>query len=163
MKKERSAIDDKIKSLEAEIAKNDTTKQDPSGELVSIAEVVLQPFSHYIELQGRIDAEENVTVTPQMPGVIDAIYVTVGQTVLKGQVLAETDHDAMQKNISTLESQLNFAKEVYSKQKALWDQKIGSEIQFLSAKNNVESLEKTIDAAKEQIAMAKMVSPITQL
>jgi membrane fusion protein, multidrug efflux system len=159
LKKERSAIDDKIKLLEKEIALNDTTKKE-GGELVVVTEIQPAVFTHYIELQGKIDADENVMVTPQMPGVIDAIYVSVGQSVSKGQVLAVTDNDAMVKNIETLESQLAFAKDVFNKQKALWDQKIGSEIQYLSAKNNVESLEKTIAAANEQIAATKLISPI---
>ncbi len=159
LKKERSALDEKIKSLEAKIAETDTTAA-KEGELVAVTDIVTQPFTHYIEVQGKIDADENVVVTPQMPGVIDAVYVTVGQSVTKGQVLAQLDNDAMQKNIETLESQLSFANDVYLKQKALWDQKIGSEIQFLSAKNNVESLQKSIDAAKEQMAMSQLVSPI---
>lgn len=161
LKKERADLDDKIKKLEADIAASDTTKKEEKGELVVVTEAVAQPFTHYIEVQGKIDAEENVMVTPQMPGVIDAVYVTVGQSVSKGQVLAELDHDAMQKNIATLQTQLNFATDVYNKQKALWDQKIGSEIQYLSAKNNVESLQKSIDAANEQLTMSKLVSPIS--
>ena len=160
LKKERSEIDDKIKTLEKELALNDTTKSD-KGELVVVTEIQPVAFTHYIELQGKIDADENVIVTPQMPGVIDAVYVTVGQSVSKGQVLAETDNDAMTKNIETLQSQLAFAKDVFNKQKALWDQKIGSEIQYLSAKNNVETLEKSIAAANEQISATKLISPIS--
>ena len=160
LKKERSALDDKIKAIEKELALNDTTKSD-KGELVVVTEIQPIPFTHYIELQGKIDADENVMVTPQIPGVIDAVYVVVGQSVSKGQVLAETDNDAMVKNIETLQSQLAFAKDVFNKQKALWDQKIGSEIQYLSAKNNVETLEKSIAAANEQISATKLISPIS--
>ena len=160
LKKEHADITEKIKKLEKEIADADTTAKEPKGELVVVSEINTQPFIHYIEVQGKIDAEENVIVTPQMPGVINAIYVTVGQNVSKGQVLASTDNDAMKKNVETLESQLSFAKDVYNKQKALWDQKIGSEIQFLSAKNNVETLEKSIAAANEQLTMSKLTSPI---
>lgn len=160
LKKERSALDEKIKSLEAEIAKNDTSKG-KAPELVVVTEIQPAPFTHYIEIQGKIDADENVLVTPQMPGIIQAVYVTTGQSVVKGQLLAEMDNDAMRKNIETLESQLSFANELYKKQKALWDQKIGSEVQYLSAKNNVETLEKSIAAAREQLTMSKLVSPIT--
>jgi len=161
LKKEKAEIEDKITALEKEIALNDTTAKVEGGELVVVTEIQPQQFAHYIELQGRIDAEENVMVTPQIPGVIDAVYVVVGQSVSKGQVLAETDNDAMVKNIETYESQLNFAKDVFNKQKALWDQKIGSEIQYLSAKNNVETLEKSIAAAREQLSATKLLSPIS--
>lgn len=162
LKKERADIDKKIKDIETELAKNDTTKK-KEGELVVVTEIQPQPFTHYIEIQGKIDADENVLVTPQMPGVVQAVYVTTGQSVSKGQVLAELDNDAMRKNVETMESQLSFAKDIYNKQKALWDQKIGSEVQFLSAKNNVETLEKSIAAAREQLSMSKMISPITGL
>lgn len=161
LKKERDEITGKIKSLEEEIAKSDTTVKAPEGELVQIAKVAYAPFTSYIELQARIDASENVLVTPQMPGVIEKIFVTEGQAVSKGQTLAELDNDAMVKNIETLETQLNFARDVYNKQKALWDQKIGSEIQYLSAKNNVETLEKSLAAANEQLESTKMKSPIS--
>lgn len=162
LKKERTELDKKIKDLEAEIAKTDTAKKG-NPELVVITEIQPQAFAHYIEIQGKIDADENVLVTPEMPGVIKAVYVTAGQSVSKGQLLAELDNDAMRKNIETLESQLGFAKDMYNKQKALWDQKIGSEVQYLSAKNNVETLEKSIAAAREQLNMSKLTSPISGL
>ncbi|MEZ5012923.1 MAG: efflux RND transporter periplasmic adaptor subunit [Chitinophagales bacterium] len=161
LKKERSALDEKIKDLEKSIALNDTSKATKDPLLVSFIEAKTQTFVHYVEIQGRIDANENVTVTPQIPGVISSVYVHEGQNVSKGQVLAETDHAAMQKNVETLQTQLAFAKDVYNKQKALWDQKIGSEVQYLSAKNNVETLEASIAAANEQIAMTRLVSPIS--
>jgi len=160
LKKERTEIDAKIKAIEAELALSDTTQKTDASELVTVVPVTTQAFTHYIELQGRIDADENVTVTPQMPGVIAHVYVSVGQAVKKNDVLADTDNEAMKKNVETLESQLSFAKDVYNKQKALWDQKIGSEVQYLSAKNNVETLEKNIAAANEQLEMSKLVSPI---
>lgn len=162
LKKERADLDKKIKQLETELAKNDTGAGKP-GELVVITELQPRQFTHYIEVQGKIDADENVLVTPQMPGVVQAVYVTTGQSVSKGQVLAELDNDAMRKNIETIESQLSFAREIYNKQKVLWDQKIGSEVQYLSAKNTVETLEKNIAAAREQLSMSKMISPITGL
>jgi RND family efflux transporter MFP subunit len=161
LKKDRAELDKKIKTLEAEIAALDTAAKEPLGELVEIAELTYAPFVSYIDLQAKVDASENVTVTPQMPGVIEKVYVTEGQAVSRGQLLAELDNDAMIKNLETLETQLGFAKDVYNKQKALWDQKIGSEIQYLSAKNNVEMLEKSLAAAKEQLDMTKMVSPIS--
>ena len=99
LKKEHANITDRIKKLEKEIAEADTSKKGAKAELVVVSELATQPFVHYIEVQGKIDAEENVTVTPQMPGVINAIYVSVGQSVSKGQLLATTDNDAMQKNV----------------------------------------------------------------
>jgi RND family efflux transporter MFP subunit len=162
LKKERTELDNKIKTLEAEIAKSDTSKKG-NPELVVVTEIQPQAFAHYIEIQGRIDADENVLVTPEMPGIIKAVYVVAGQSVSKGQLLAELDNESMRKNIETMETQLGFAKDMYAKQKALWDQKIGSEVQYLSAKNNVETLEKNIAAAREQLNMSKLTSPISGL
>src|SRR6185295_13161800 len=84
-KKQKKELDDKIKKLETEIAKGDSSRSEKAI-LVSVTEATPATFVHYIELQGRVDAEDNVTVTPQMPGTIQNVYVTVGQNVKKGQV-----------------------------------------------------------------------------
>lgn len=159
LRKERAELDGKIKQMETEIA---AESGEPQGKkkLVGISEVGKSSFTRYIEIQAKVDAEDNVLVTAQMPGVVQRVYVTEGQAVTKGQILAETDNDAAKKNVETMETQLRFATDVYAKQKALWDQNIGSEIQYLTAKNNMETLQKSLDAAKEQLEMSKMISPI---
>ncbi|MBC8173937.1 MAG: efflux RND transporter periplasmic adaptor subunit, partial [Chitinophagales bacterium] len=161
LRKERKDIDEKIKTLEIEIAKETGDSAEVKSELVIVTDVTTQPFVHYIELQGKVDAEENVTVTPQMPGTVQKIFVSEGQSVSKGQILAKLDNDAMQTSITTLQTQLTFAKDVFNKQKNLWDQKIGTEIQYLSAKTNVEGLENQIASMNEQLKLSNMVSPIS--
>ncbi|MFI5171466.1 MAG: efflux RND transporter periplasmic adaptor subunit [Chitinophagales bacterium] len=161
LKKERSALDEKIKTLEEQIKAVGGDTIETKKELVTVATIVEAPFTSYIDLQAKVDADQNVTVTAQMPGTVQRIYVTEGQNVSAGSTLAELDNDAASKQLQTLESQLSFAKDIYAKQKSLWDQKIGTEVQYLSAKNNVETLEKQLDAAKEQLEMSKLVSPIS--
>lgn len=160
LKKERATIDEQIKKLEQEIALEGGVINSGKKILVSVQEAAPQPFIHYIEMQAKVDADENVTVTAQMPGVVKRVYVTEGQAVSSGQLLAELDNEAARKNVETMESQLAFARDIYNKQKALWDQQIGSEVQYLTAKNNVETLEKSLAAAKEQLEMSKLLSPI---
>jgi RND family efflux transporter MFP subunit len=127
---------------------------------VVITEAKQVEFNHYIEVQGKVDGEDNIAVSAQMPGTITAVFVKEGQSVRKGQVLAQIDNNVMQQQLSNMEQQLEFVTNLYNKQKTLWDQKIGSEVQFLTAKNNKESLEKNLAALKDQIEMTRIKSPI---
>lgn len=159
LRSERSAIEAKITALEEEIAKTDTTSNE---KLVEVIVTPLQPkvFKTYIEVQGRVDADENVSLSSEIPGTITKINVKVGQEVSKGQVLAETDARALYQQVADLQNSLDLAKQVYDKQKNLWDQKIGTEIQFLQAKNTKESLELKMATLNENVRMSKIISPI---
>lgn len=158
LRSQKAEIETKIATLEAEVAKSDTTKE----KLVDVIAMPLtsQLFKTYIEVQGRIDADENVSLSTEMPGTVTRINVKVGDEVSKGQVLAETDARATQQQIADLQTSLDLATQVYQKQKNLWDQKIGTEIQYLQSKNTKESLENKISTMQEQVRMSKIVSPI---
>jgi membrane fusion protein (multidrug efflux system) len=160
LKKQKSDIETKIASLEEEVKKTDTTVT--KEKLVEVVATPIQPetFKTYIEVQGRIDADENVSLSTQMPGTITQINVKVGDAVTKGQELALTESRAIQQQMSDLQTNLDLAKQVYDRQKNLWDQKIGTEIQYLQAKTNKESLEKKISTLQEQLRMSKIISPI---
>jgi membrane fusion protein, multidrug efflux system len=156
---QRDQISDQIKTLQDEIAKGDTLSV-VKGNRVAVTELKLTPFNHFIEVQGKVDGDENVSVSCQSGGTIDQIFVKEGDHVSKGQVLAKLDDKVMQQSLKELQTSFDFVNSMYEKQKALWDQKIGSEVQFLSAKNNKESMEKRIATLKDQIALATMTSPI---
>lgn len=157
--KERDKLNEKIAVLEKEIvASGDSATY--KYKVVTVLNVANQEFNHYIEVQGRVDGDENIAVTATMGGQIQKVYVKEGQSVKVGQLLAELDASVLKKNLTQVESQLVFVKDVYEKQKALWEQKIGSEIQYLTAKNNKESLENSINALKEQIELSRIKSPI---
>lgn len=160
LKKQKSEIDAKITALEDEIKKSgaDSTKE-KSVEVIAQA-ITPQIFKTYIEVQGRIDADENISLSTQMAGTISQINVKVGDEVTVGKVLAETDSRAIQQQISDLQTNLDLANQVFQKQKNLWDQKIGTEMQFLQAKTTKESLEKKMSAMQEQVRMSKIISPI---
>jgi RND family efflux transporter MFP subunit len=161
LKKEKSDLDTKIDSLEAQITRmgGDSVK----GKTLEVVATPIAPqiFKTYIEVQGRIDADENVSLSTEMPGTITQINVKVGDEVSKGQVLAETDARATQQQISDLQTNLDLATQVFNKQKNLWEQKIGTEIQYLQSKANKESLEKKMSALQEQVRMSKIISPIS--
>ncbi|MEO8760243.1 MAG: efflux RND transporter periplasmic adaptor subunit [Bacteroidia bacterium] len=159
LKKDKSEIDSKISTLEEELAKTDTTNKEKATEVIAMA-LTPQTFKTYIEIQGRIDADENVALSSEAPGTITKINVKVGDQVTKGQVLAETDARAYQQQMQDFQTNLNLAKEVYDRQKNLWDQKIGTEVQYLQAKTNKESLENKMGSLQEQIRMSKIISPI---
>ena len=130
------------------------------GTRVAVAELKPTTFNHFIEVQGRVDGDENVNVSAQMGGNVDQIFVKEGDHVSKGQVLAKLDDKVLQKNLVELQTGYDFANNMYEKQKALWDQKIGSEVQYLTAKNNKEGLERRIATLKDQISQMSITSPI---
>ena len=160
LRKQKSEIDAKITAIEDALHKagGDSSTQ-KAAEIVAIP-LALQTFKSYIEIQGRIDADENVSLSTEVPGTLTKINVKVGDKVSKGQVLAETDIRATQQQLADLQTNLDLAKQVYDRQKSLWDQKVGTEIQYLQAKTNKESLENKMNALQEQIRMSKIISPI---
>ncbi len=164
LKKQQTKTADEVKQLEEEIAKLDTgaTKQE-KAKLVAITPVVTEDFSHYIDLQGKITSDNISYVAPRgAPGVVKAIYVKEGQFVKKGQLLLKLDDAiarqsivAAEKSLDGLKTQLAFAKNIYERQKNLWDQHIGSEVQLISAKNNVDALENQLLSAIENVKVAR--------
>ncbi len=160
LKASAKTISEKITKLEAEIAKLDTThKKEKSMEVKAVA-LSSQIFKTYIDVQGRVDADENVALSAQMPGLVTRINVKVGDEVSKGQVLAETDASAINQQISDLQTNIDLARQVFQKQQNLWNQKVGTEMQYLQAKTNKESLEKKLSLLHEQLRMSKIISPI---
>ena len=158
LKKQHDQIAEQIKKLESELKVNDSTSTKLTD--VMVTEVQPSEFNHYIEVQGKVDGQDNVAVAPQMPGVVTAVYVKEGDVVRKGQVLAQLDDNVIQQQIAGVKQQLDFATSLYLKQKSLWDQQIGSEVQYLTAKNNKESLEKNLATLHQQVEMYKIKAPI---
>lgn len=158
LKKQQAELQAKITKLEAEIAKTDTAKAKTS--IVAVEPVTLTPFRNEIEIQGKVDADENVTLSAEMGGTVTKINVKVGDEVRKGQVLAETDNQTIMQGMQELQTQLDLATTLYQKQKNLWDQKIGTEMQYLQAKTQKEALERRMATMREQLDMSRIKSPI---
>jgi RND family efflux transporter MFP subunit len=162
LKKQQSAIDEKIKSIENS---GDLSVKDPPDtakfRFVGVTRIKPDTFDHFIRVQGRLDGEQNVSVFPDVPGIISEKFADVGQDVYKNQILATIDAKQYVSQLQGLEAQYKLAADLYEKQKRLWDQKIGSEVQFLQSRTNKESLEQQISSLKDQIEKFKIKSPVT--
>jgi membrane fusion protein, multidrug efflux system len=158
LKAEQKEINDKIAKLQAELSKGKEKDKSKSA-VVSTTEVSTSPFIHYIEVQGRIDSDKNVMLTAKSQGTITRVFVKEGQQVKKGQVLAQIESSVLEQGIAELRSNLEFASNVYEKQKKLWEQKIGTEIQYLQAKSNKESLERRMASMREQLELTRIIAP----
>jgi membrane fusion protein, multidrug efflux system len=158
LKKKRTELNNKIAALEAEIG---TTGVPEAAKEVSVYQVVASTFKNFVEVQGKVDAEENVQVTPEAAGVVTRVYAKVGQNVSRGQVLAQIDDKVLDQNLAELQTQLQLANTLFQRQKNLWDQKIGTEVQFLNAKTQKESVERRIATLRSQASMYKIKAPIS--
>lgn len=158
LKEQKNTIEKRIEELEGQLAAKDTSQG--KQVLVRTMSVVTEVFKTYIDVQGKVDADENVSISSEMPGTITKINVKPGSEVTAGQVLAETDARVIQQSISDLQTNLDLVTQLYEKQKNLWEQKIGTEVQLLQAKTNKESLEKKMSTLQEQLRMSKIISPI---
>ncbi len=154
-------LSEEISTLEADIARLDPSIGDRVRiAAVSIEEVKPSVFQHFIDVQGAIEAKDNVLVSPQSAGRVTAIYVKEGQTVNAGQRLAQIDDAVMVASMAEIETQLTLAEDLRDRQQRLWDQGIGTEVQLIEAKNRVESLERRLATQKEQISLSSITSPI---
>ncbi len=161
IRKEISSLQERARALETEIATLDTTATDGKLKLVEVLDIKPELFQGYVEVQGTVDAEQSTIATAQMPGVITRVAASVGQQVSAGQVLAEIDNSLMKQQVAQAQQQLDFLTTLYLKQKSLWEKGIGTEVQYLSAKNQKEAMEKNLAAAKEQLNMTYIKSQIS--
>jgi RND family efflux transporter MFP subunit len=160
LKKQALALNGQIASLEKELEQAGA-KDQAKAVLVSIAPIINQDFNHFIELQGKVESESVSYITPRAGGgQVKALYVKRGDRVKKGQLILQLDNSmikqsaaAAAQNIETIKAQAALAKSVYEKQKNLWEQNIGSEIQLMTAKTNADASASQLKAATEQLGM----------
>ncbi|WP_227006278.1 efflux RND transporter periplasmic adaptor subunit [Rufibacter latericius] len=162
LKKQQAELTTQITQLETELQKEGKGPA-PKVAAVPVSVMSVQPetFRHYLEVQGRVDFDQNVMVSPKVPGVLTSLRVDPGNRVSRGQTLATIDAGPLDQQIAALRPNLDLARTVYQKQKNLWDQKIGTEIQYLTAKNNVESLERQLAAMQAARAQYIVKAPIS--
>ncbi|HKL39742.1 MAG TPA: efflux RND transporter periplasmic adaptor subunit [Cryomorphaceae bacterium] len=156
LKSVRTELDDRILALEREIAEKDSTVED---KLVTGITAGKDAFKHYFEVYGNVQSDKSAVINAENSGVVQSIKVSEGESVKKGQTLIMQDVDLIQKNMAEVETQLDLAETLYEKQKRLWDQNIGSEVQFLEAKNRKESLENSLATLREQRQRSSVVAP----
>ena len=161
LRQQQTVIADKIKNLEDELKKSGKDSINTEKfKFVGLTAVKSDIFDHFVRVQGKLDGDLNAAVFAEAPGTVSAKYADVGQKVVKGQVLAQIDDQQYRSQMQSLETNYKFASDLFDKQKRLWDQKIGSEVQFLQSKTNKESLERQIASLKQQVDKFKIKSPI---
>ncbi len=155
---EQQEITSKIQELDKAIASLDTIKKLPLVTTITAKDTL---FNHYLEIQGSVDTKQNLVIVAEASGTINRIFVKEGQRVTQGQLLASIDDGGLSQNLAQLEVQAALAKTTYDRQKKLWDQKIGSEIQFLQAETTYKAQQNSIAQLKKQIAKSQVTAPFT--
>lgn len=165
IQQKRDELTSQMTEVEAEIQKLDAKLKEINPErnipLVTSYKVETEEFNHYLELQGNVETKKNVVLTAEMAGVLEKIYVEEGQKVAKGQVLARIDDGGLNQQLAQMQTQLELAKTTYERRERLWDQQIGSEIEYLQAKSNYEGQINAVNQMKSQVAKSAVTAPFS--
>ena len=154
----KSALQAEITKIEEALATLDTKKEEALVAVMTLKDTL---FNHYLDIQGNVDTKENIIVQPEFSGTLTALTVKAGQKVAKGQILGRIDDAGMSQQLAQVQTQYELAKTTYERQKNLWDQKIGSEIQYLQAQTQMNSLQKSINQMKAQLAKTVIRAPFS--
>jgi RND family efflux transporter MFP subunit len=155
---EQQVLLDQIKSLDKALSQYDTVKKVP---LITTFIAKNEVFNHFLEIQGNVTTKNLIVITPEYNGILINVYVKEGQKVSKGQLLANIDDGGLGQQVAQLQIQSELAKTTFERQKRLWDQNIGSEIQYLQAKSTYESQAKAVSQLNQQIAKTKVIAPFS--
>jgi RND family efflux transporter MFP subunit len=156
--KQKSEISAKIKTLQAELKSE--SKQEAKVAYVTAQTVNPGLFNHFVEIQGDVSSDNNIYIPAESNGLVKRIFVTEGDKVVEGQILAKLDDIMIKRQINQVKTNLTLAKVVFEKQERLWNKNIGREIDYLQAKTNKESLESQLEILNEQVAKTEIHSPI---
>lgn len=162
LERQREDLTQKIEKLKQEIAQ----KANPGAKREKVMNVEISPvekgiFRHFIQVQGTVESDNNVLVSPQSSGIVKKIHVQAGNRITRGQLLVELDGAILESSIAEVENGLMLANTIFERQQRLWNKNIGSEIEFLQAKNNKEGLEKRLATLEEQYKMTKIFAPLS--
>jgi len=162
LERQRDALSAKIEKLKTEMT-SESVPGEQTGRTVPVKTMLLQPaeFKHTIQVQGTIESDNNILVSPQSPGLVEKLHVTVGDVVSKGELLAELDGAILESSIAEVENGLQLASTIFERQQRLWNKNIGSEIEYLQARNNKVSLERKLATLREQYNLTKIQAPIS--
>ena len=156
LSKQQSDLAIKIDQLDAAIMKLDPNKNFPLVATLTVNDTV---FNHFTQVQGDVATKENIVIYPEYSGTLTRVYVKEGQRVKKGELLAKINEGGLESQLGQLEAQASLAKTTFERQKRLWDQNIGSEIQFLQAKTNYEAAQSAVNQLRSQLAKTNVRAP----
>jgi membrane fusion protein (multidrug efflux system) len=163
IKSKKAALDAKQQELSVELKqlndRLDALNEDKNIPLITTFTAKETVFTHFIELQGNVQTKQNVLIYPEMPGILKSVFVKEGQNVVKGEILARIDDGGMSEQLAQLTANAQLAKTTYERQKRLWAQKIGSEIQFLQTKTSFEAQSSAVNQLKSQLEKAVIRAP----
>ncbi|SHG91876.1 efflux RND transporter periplasmic adaptor subunit [Winogradskyella jejuensis] len=155
---QQQELSKKIKQLDDSLKVLNPERNVP---LVTTITAKTEKFNHYLELQGSVETKQNLVLTPEMGGILKQVFVKEGDNVSKGQILARIDDGGLAQQKAQLQIQSDLAKTTFERQKRLWEQKIGSEIQYLSAKSSYEALEESVNQINQQLAKTAVRAPFS--
>lgn len=155
---EYQSLSAQLKQLEAKIKVLDPQEKIPLITTFAAKETV---FNHYVELQGNVSTKQNLVIFPEYSGILTRVYVKEGQYVSKGQQLAKIDDGGLSQQVAQLQIQADLAKTTFERQERLWNQKIGSEIQYLQAKSNYEAQQKAVNQLQQQVGKTIVRAPFS--
>ncbi|MFT4697908.1 MAG: membrane fusion protein (multidrug efflux system) [Flavobacteriaceae bacterium] len=151
-------LSNQVKQLDVAIAKLDTVKKIP---LITTFTAKQSVFNHFLELQGNVQTKKNILIYPEMSGILTKVFVKEGQKVSKGQLLARIDDGGLRQQVAQMQIQADLAKTTFERQERLWNQKIGSEIEFLQAKSTYEAQLKAVSQMQSQLAKTGIRAPFS--
>lgn len=155
---QQNEIKAQIKLLDEAIGRLDENTKIP---LITTFQIKEEAFTHFLELQGSVTTKDLMVIYPQFSGILTHVYVTEGQKVKKGQILARIDDGGLSQQLAQLKIQAELSKTTFERQQRLWDQKIGSEMQYLQAKSNYESQDQAIAQLEQQVAKTVVTAPFS--
>ncbi len=158
LSQQQMQIKDDLTRINQKLQKLDTTDQ---SSLVTTLQLKDTLFKHYLEIQGDVDTDKNIVIYPEYSGILKSISVKEGDQVRAGQILARIDDGGLSSQLAQIETQLSLAKTTFERQERLWKQKIGSEIQFLEAKSNFESVQNSAKQLRAQLAKTIVRAPFS--
>lgn len=151
-------LESQLKELSLKIKELDPQEKIP---LITTFPAKESKFIHYVELQGNVDTKQNLLIYPEYSGILTNMYVQEGQKVSKGQTLAKIDDGGLSQQLAQLQIQADLAKTTFERQKRLWDQNIGSEIQYLQAKSSYEAQQQAVSQLQQQVARTIVKAPFS--
>lgn len=153
-----SELRNQLDRINAALEKFDTVKK-----VFDVTTMKIQPqvFKHFVEFQGNVQTKQNLVILAEFAGRLNSVYVKEGQRVSKGQILARIDDGGLSQQVSQLEAQAKLAQTTFERQKKLWEQNIGSEIQYLQAETNAKAAQNALNQARSQLYKTTVRAPFS--
>ena len=159
-RQQQTELNQKIEALQNQLETSEVANGDIALVPVVTETIIATSFNHFLDASGAVVAVNEAVISPEINGQIKEIFVKEGDRVVKGQLLARLNTDVTSRNIEEIKTSLSLAIDVFERQQRLWEQKVGSEMQYLEAKNNKANLENRLATLQAQLAMGEITAPI---